>query len=239
MRAYVAKSDLRSNVLGCLWMKGVRMKRMRMKGIEGKFIVTIVLVVVVILLAVGFVISQGGPAKWPFVWALFNEATGEYNKPTADKLDAAIKCSYFRCVSGCNADEIKDLEVEVGGKIKKCKEDLCDPIQKDGKVCGQENALQATVSNADGELLQKENIPFVSCIRDEQNCGDIKGPEGFVVIIKEGIKENTADESDFCRVPYPGHPGIKRVIILPATYKIWTSDYNLLAGGGYVTHVCT
>lgn len=52
-------------------------------------------------------------------------------------LEDAILCAYYRCVKGCDSDEVKNLEIHVSeNDVKNCKRDFCDPFKEDGKVCG-------------------------------------------------------------------------------------------------------
>src|SRR3989304_7572108 len=211
---------------------------MKVKGISGSLVVTLVLIAIVLIVAINFVITQGFN-NFPLVWPIFNQVTGEYDKPAANKLDSAIKCSYFRCTKGCDAEEIKDLEINIDGETKKCKEDLCDPIQKVGKVCGQENAIKPSVTNEGGELLQKEDVPFIQCINfiEEESCGGIKGPQKYIALEKGVIVDKTQDTEACPRVGGSQRIGIKRAIVEPGTYSVWTSDSNIISGG-FVTHIC-
>lgn len=200
-----------------------------MKGIEGKLIVELILVVVVIVIAVLLLLTQGGPEKWPWVWAIFNTVSGTYNQPAATKLEAVMRCSYYSCDKGCSAPEIQDLSVFVNGQTQNCK-DICQSHQTNGKMCGSQNPLVATVSNADGEVLSDQETGI--CDYGVSQCASEHIGANIQTDI---IKPQTITASS--RVDCTESNNIGKAIILNGKYNVWSEHGIGLPGQSATTTV--
>jgi len=214
------------------WQNKPNEKKLRMKG-WSKRTVDLILIVLVVIVAATFLFVWL-PQFFPQVFGSILILTGEYEKPVAVKLEAAIKCSYYSCAKGCDASEINELTILVGGQERNCR-DICLDKATNGKMCGEDNAIKAAITEAKGELLQKQDMPFVRCLGEIENCGGPVGFRDFIFFQKGVLKENT-QENENCPLGPRSYPGFKRTVVESGTYNVWTSEANIV--GGLVINVC-
>lgn len=181
----------------------------------------LILLIVIIILVV-FLLFTYVPKGFANLW---NQLLGiEIEGPKARSLKAAISCSYYRCMEGCNGNGVKDHRSNVAtyGEDFNCTRDFCNSSWQDsgGKICDDNAKSYPVVISMEEGMLSKEDLDFAKCIFEVEKISEWAVPD-FVTIDKT-IKKNFL-ENETCGVEgVAGGTGIKRVIIGSGTYYIWT-----------------
>lgn len=160
--------------------------------------------------------------------------------PESIILESAIKCSFYRCVSGCNSDDVKNIKYSSGAYSfdcsNFCKSEFTDTGSIDGKICDDKsktNPVVAQVVLSNGEQIYMSNLTFANCIMETDGCNFPNGIQKFVYVPKSSVKENTETA-----ITCPARKqGFNSLVVLQGTYKIWTDSYDFVRGG-QATYIC-
>jgi hypothetical protein len=187
-----------------------------------QLILLIIIVILVVFLMFKY-IPQGFANLWNQLLGIKTEGLKAYS------LDAAISCSYYRCIEGCNSDGVKNSNVVAYGEDFNCSRDFCKLEWQDsgGKICDDNAKSHPVVVSMEEGMLSKEDLDFAKCIFEVEKPGEWAVPD-FVTIDK-AIKKNILEE-EACGVEgVAGGTGIKKANIGSGTYYIWT--YSKAWGG--------
>jgi hypothetical protein len=161
--------------------------------------------------------------------------------PEAVVLQYALQCSYYRCVKGCNSDEVKRLKYSATENSfdcsEFCKPEFTDTGTADGKVCddnAKANPVTAEVVASGGEKISLDKLNFAFCLTKVDSCGSGVNYPNFVFIEKSSVKDETKIA---CRASGNPLSGFSAAIINDGSYKIWTTSYQII--GGWATYVCS
>ena len=224
------------------------MFRAKMLGSKGVTTQLVAILIVLIVLAVGvyfiwnYIAKNANIDLNPFNWGAGGSTP---NAPEAIVLENAIKCSYYRCVNGCNSDDVKKLQYDVGGLSFDCLK-FCDPAwtnngKSDGKICddsAKQHPVIASVGAKGGEKITTNKINFAACFEETDTCGLGYTIPKYIVIEKAAVLENT-ETKIYCALPgnRGSVPGFSALVINQGSYKIWTTSYSAL-GNGQATYIC-
>jgi len=213
-----------------------------------KAVTTQLIALILFVIVLAFIIVFLGSKIFPntnidFIFSWFTSGTTG-NTPIAPEaivLQNAIKCSYYRCVNGCNSEEVKRLKYSEEGSFfdcsEFCKPEFTDTKTPEGKICddrAKSNPVLARVGSSDGEKITFEKLNFAKCIVKVAGCDISSAASKIIFLEKCSIKENTETNSMCGQIH---GVGINAVIIEPKSYKIWTSSPDFLGNGGS-TFVC-
>jgi len=206
-------------------------------------IVALVLVVAFIAIMALIFLKFSNTNPLSDLLSLFN-AGNTPNAPDAITLEAAIQCSFYRCTEGCASDNVKKLKNPTGGVpfdcSSFCQEDWTDTKKPDGKVCDDNakahpvtaDVLQTTYN---GEKLSLSNIGFSPCIGESTSCGSPeKGRPKFIYIETNSVAPNTETKKG-CMYS----SGFQSLVVIPGSYKVWTTSRSFLGDTGQATYVCS
>jgi hypothetical protein len=218
------------------------MKKVRMKGaiLTTRQIIELIFVVVL----VGAFLFIGIEKVWALIQkAVLGPLSGEViptGTEEATSLEAAIKCSYLRCLDGCGKESIKNLQIS---STKNCDTDYCVPYQKDGKVCGDDaktNPVKVTLAN--NQVISREKLKTAAtgdlgaCMVKSDSCNAQFAMKGWVNIQKEVIVEKQWEKTN-CPYIRTQVEGFDKVVVSAEKYEVWTTPGAGLLGG-FTTVVC-
>jgi hypothetical protein len=190
------------------------------KGIAYESIAKIILYIVLPIVVIGLLFFTYAPEGFKSISESLGLLPKETGAGKASVLIAAIKCSYYRCVEGCNSDNVKDLKI---GNLK-CKEDFCKPGSQDssGKVCGDnsKNSPVAVTLSEDG-LLSLDDLSFLTCLKlsPKNSCNYMGGNmENTVTVQASAVKEETLVTGGACR-----YQSYKSFVVKAGSYNVWTT----------------
>jgi hypothetical protein len=189
------------------------------------FVLIIVLLIVLIPFATKTVFGASDTmTNWWEMW--FGGATPK-PKPISE-LEAAIVCSYYRCMKGCSSKEVNDLKMKFDEKLFDCAS-FCE--NSEGKICD-ENAMRTPIKVDVGgkEDISKQDFGFAPCIMRITNYDDYPGGD-FINIQKTKVK---LIEEEECKSESYGilKGAVKKATIDAGTYYIWTRSKTLLGMWG-------
>ena len=207
-----------------------------------KQIAAIIVFLILLVFGIIWVLQKLAPylnidSVFPWMWGQ-NTPSG----PEAVTLQFALQCSYYRCVDGCDSDQVKRLKYSAEGIFFDCS-DFCRAEFTDtgtlaGKICDDKaktNPVAVSVLSSDGEVISLDKLKFAKCIIETDSCGSAAGFSQLVLVERSIVKPNTETVMN-CAT---GHSlaGISKAIINVGSYKIWTNTPNALGIGG-ATHLC-
>ena len=112
----------------------------------------------------------------------------EMYEPAKNVIEA-IQCSYYRCLKGCNSEEVKIIDEDYGFD---CKAQYCDDEHKglqdnQGKICGENSKkypVVAKVLETKGEILNKEDLGSTTKCLNLQSKEPVSKLNDMVIIIQ-------------------------------------------------------